>query len=271
MKNVNMYEKSARKDELERNMGMRFVSLLNQKNNNAFETRPATIGFLGDSITNGCFEVLPAFTEKGEDGFDVIFDTESAYSSDLRKILNRLYPKAQINFINAGISGDNAHNGFLRMERDLLPYHPDLTVVCFGLNDCTNRQEGLQRYSDSLEMIVRRLKQSGSEVILMTPQPVCTRVHTQLKGNMLRELASDLADIFEKGILDSYMQQVKQVAHEENVPLCDVYSKWMTLYQNGVDITDLLANYLNHPARDMHWLFAMALAETIFESSAAGT
>ena len=241
-----------------------FVSLLKEKNNNAFGNCPVTIGFLGDSVTNGCFEVLPALTENGEEGFDVIFDSENSYSANLRKILKRLYPKAQINIINAGISGDSAQGGLARVERDLLPYHPDLTVVCFGLNDCTNGTEGLKRYHDSLAMIVRLLKQSGSEVILMTPQPVCARVHTQLRGENLRKLAGELVNLFEEGIFDCYMQQMREVAKEEDVPLCDVYARWMTLYHNGVDITDLLANYLNHPARDMHWLFAVSLAEVIF-------
>ena len=150
------------------------------------------------------------------------------------------------------------------MERDLLPYHPDLTVVCFGLNDCNNGEEGLKRYHDALASIVRKLKQNDSEVILMTPQPVCTRVHTQLRGEALRKLATDLVNSFQEGIFDRYMQQVRAVAKEENVFLCDAYVKWMTLYNSGVDITDLLANYLNHPTRDMHWLFAVLLAETIF-------
>lgn len=245
-------------------MPMKFISLLNEKNKDAFGNRPVTIGFLGDSVTNGCFEVLPALTKNGEEGFDVVFDTENSYSANLRKILNRLYPKAQINIINAGISGDSAHGGLARMERDLLPYHPDLTVVCFGLNDCNNGEKGLERYHDSLTMIVRKLKQSGSEVILMTPQPICARVHTQLQGENLRKLAADLVKNFKEGIFESYMQQVRVVALEENVPLCDVYARWMMLYRSGVDITHLLANYLNHPARDMHWLFAISLMETIF-------
>lgn len=245
-------------------MSMNLISLLSKKNKDAFENRPVTIGFLGDSVTNGCFEVFPSLTENGENGFDVVFDTENSYSANLRKMLNRLYPKAQINIINAGISGDSAHGGLARLERDLLPYHPDLTVVCFGLNDCNNREEGLKLYHDSLALIVRKLKQSGSEVILMTPQPICTRVHTQLRGENLRKLAESLVKNFQEGVFDKYMQQIRDVAKEEEIPLCDVYSKWIALYNGGVDITDLLANYLNHPSRDMHWLFAISLMDTIF-------
>ena len=247
-------------------MAMNIISLLDAKNKDAYGNRPITIGFLGDSVTNGCFELLPDLTQNGENRYDVIYDTENAYSADFRKIMNRLYPKAQINIINAGISGDSAQGGLKRMERDLLPYRPDLTVVCFGLNDCNRGETGLECYHDSLALIVRKLKQSGSEVILMTPQPICTRVHTQLRGENLLKLAENLVKNFREGIFDRYMQQMRAVAKEENVALCDVYARWMTLYDSGVDITDLLANYLNHPIRDMHWLFAIALVETIFSS-----
>ena len=77
---------------------------LADKNADAFHHAPVTIGFLGDSVTNGCFEVLPALTDHGEEGIDVVFDPENSYSAHFRQMLLNLYPKAQINIINAGIS-----------------------------------------------------------------------------------------------------------------------------------------------------------------------
>lgn len=245
---------------------MKILSLLNEKNRDAFGNRPVTIGFLGDSVTNGCFEVLPAMTAHGEEGFDVVFDPERSYSALVRKILLTLYPKAQINIINAGISGDSAPSGLARMERDLLPYHPDLCVVCYGLNDSGAGDAGIAAYHDALTAIIRKLKQAGSEVILMTPQPICARVHTQLHGEALRALALGLADSFAQGGFDRYMQAARAAAEETEIPLCDVYAKWMCMYENGVDITDLLSNYLNHPTREMHWLFANSLVETMFRA-----
>jgi regulator of sigma D len=97
----------------------------------------------------------------------------------------------------------------------------------------------------------------------MTPQPICTRVHTQLRGDELRNFAHTLVDIFESGVFEKYMQAARDVASACNVPLCDCYAKWKKLYEGGVDITSLLSNYLNHPTRDMHWLFATSLVETM--------
>ena len=115
---------------------MKFLSLPNEKNRDAFHTSPATLDFLCESVTNGCFEVLPALSDNGDQGFNVVFDPEGGYPALLRKNLLTLYPRAQLNIINAGISGNSAPGGLARMECDLLPYHPDLTVVCYGLNDC---------------------------------------------------------------------------------------------------------------------------------------
>jgi len=244
---------------------MKICKLLREKNDNAFDARPVTVAFLGDSVTNGCFEVLPALNaENKEEGFDVVFEPEESYAEKLKKILHRLYPHAQINLINAGISGDSAPGGLARMDRDLLPFKPDLTVVCYGLNDSGRGDEGIGDYEKALKEIIRRLKAAGSEVILMTPQPIAARVHSQLKGEALRGMAKGLAESFERGVFDRYMQAARKATEEEGAALCDVYARWMAMYRGGVDITDLMANYLNHPIREAHWLFAMSLAETIF-------
>ena len=246
-------------------MAMNIIRKLAAKNRDAFNAAPVTIGFLGDSVTNGCFEVYPALTDRGEDGFDVVYDPENSYASHVRSLLSLLYPKAQINIINAGISGDSAPNGLARMDRDLLPWRPDLTVVCYGLNDSGAGDGGINRYHDALCAIIRRLQESGSEVILMTPQPICARVHTQLRGAGLRTMAASLADAFAAGGFDRYMQAARAAAEETGIPLCDVYAKWMAMFEGGVDITDLLSNYLNHPTRKLHELFAYSLVHTMFD------
>ncbi len=246
-------------------MAMKIVSLLKNKNDDATANRPVTIGFIGDSVTNGCFEVLPSIKEDGTEGMDVVYDTENAYPAKLRKILTTLYPMAQINIVNAGISGDDAPGGLMRVDRDLLAFKPDLTVVCFGLNDSCYGEDKLEKYRKALTEIIEKIKASGSEVILMTPQPICARVHTQLRGDTLRKFGAQLTEGFKSGLFAKYMDTAREVAAECGVTVCDCYAKWMKLYEGGVDITDLLCNYLNHPTRDMHWLFATSLADTIFE------
>ncbi len=245
-------------------MAKKFLSLLKAKNEKPLECPPVTIGFLGDSVTNGCFEVLPANTDHGTDGYDVVFDQEHSYSSYLYRTFISLYPNAQINIVNAGISGDDAPTGLSRMDRDLMSFHPDLVIVCYGLNDAYNGPDKLDTYKNALTGILRRILASGAEAILMTPQPVCTRVHGRLDSAELRKLAVELAELFHSGVFDRYMNAAREAAAEAGVPVCDCYAKWMRMYESGVDITDHLVNYLNHPTRQMHWLFANSLADTIF-------
>ena len=54
-------------------------------------------------------------------------------------------------------------------------------------------------------------------------------------------------------------------ASECCVRICDVYFKWKTLEENGVDVTALLSNEINHPRSEMHMLFAYSLVEEIMK------
>jgi lysophospholipase L1-like esterase len=71
-----------------------------------------------------------------------------------------------IAFSNAGVSGDTTAAGLARMDRDVLPRRPRLTVVEFGGNDFLRRvpvEETLQ----NLDAIVGRLIAQGSMVVIL--------------------------------------------------------------------------------------------------------
>ena len=63
--------------------------------------------------------------------------------------------------------------------------------------------------------------------------------------------------------MDAYMSGAKALCTRNGVAVCDCYEKWKTLAKIGVDTTMLLANRINHPARQMNWLFAIALVEVM--------
>ena len=98
----------------------------------------------------------------------------------------------------------------------------------------------------------------------LTPNPMCGYVSAHLNSDFLREIAKDLASRTADGVLDRYVAAATAAAKEERVLVCDCYSVWKNMRKNGVDITVLLANYLNHPTRDMQWLAALKLAEMLF-------
>lgn len=239
---------------------MKFFELMKEKSEKTIDAKIPTIAFLGDSVTQGCFELYM----KGEQQYETEFRSNDAYHNCLKKMLAFLFPNVPVNIINAGISGDNTYGGVKRLQRDVISHCPDLTVVCFGLNDCSKGIEGLEAFKDNLRKIYTTLKECGSEVICMTPNMMNTYISARIERKEFIELAEMTIKDQMEGRLKAYCDAAKQVVEECNVKICDVYSKWEQMYNNGVDTTELLANYFNHPKKEMHWLFAFSLVETMF-------
>ena len=141
-----------------------FIEKVVAKQNDIKNNPAVTVAFLGDSVTQGCFELY----KKSETEIETVFDKNSAYHKYFADIFTVLCPNVPVNIINAGISGDNAPHGFERLEREVLSHNPDLVVVCFGLNDCGQGKEGIEKYTKALSDIFDRVMASGSELIFMT-------------------------------------------------------------------------------------------------------
>lgn len=218
-----------------------------------------TIAFLGDSVTQGCFECY--IDENNE--IQTVFDKNSAYHNYVAKIFSVLYPTVPINIINAGISGDNAPHGYERLERDVLCHNPDLVVVCFGLNDSGKGKDGLSLYTQALENIFKKLQAENKEIIFMTPNMMNTTISPRLPDERMKDTALFTLEKQLSGILDMYIEAAMKTAEKNGVRICDCYGKWKQLEACGVNITELLANKINHPTREMNMLFAYSLVETM--------
>ena len=75
--------------------------------------------------------------------------------------------------INASIGGTSASQSVARLDSQVLKHEPDLIIVCFGLNDVNGT---LDAYLGALSEIFRRSRESGAEVIFMTPNMLNTYV-----------------------------------------------------------------------------------------------
>lgn len=204
------------------------------------------IVFLGDSVTEGCFELLA----DGE-GFRTLKDPENGYVSILRRRLTSRYPDLEI--INAGIEGNATQDVLLRLERDVLSEKPDLTVVCLGLNDVWMRKP--EAYADNLLKIFTALRNAGSRIIFMTPNMLNSYAASDVLPCLL-DTAKDLASCQNEGVMDEHMRRGIETARKCGAEVCDAYGEWKRLAGYGIDTTALLANRLNHPTRKMHNLFA---------------
>ncbi len=236
---------------------MKIVEKISAKNQAIYTCAPATIVFLGDSVTQGCFEVY--FKRNGV--LETVYESDKAYSANVKRILNYLYPAAQINVINSGISGDSAAGGVSRFERDVAPFHPDLVVVGFALNDSCQGEAGLEVYEKSLREIFAKVKAIGAECIFLTPNLMNDKVSANIHDERIEKIAAQFMAVD----LDKYVETAKRTAAACGVPVCDVYAKWKAMQAAGVDTTALLSNDLNHPTRELHWMTAYTLVETMFK------
>ncbi len=209
--------------------------------------------FLGDSVTHGYFE-------SGSDMHDSK-NYEAVYHSRLKHSLEEIYPKACLEFINAGIGGDIASGAILRLDEDVIDKNPDLCVVCFGLND-VDRCKTSAEFAENLAVIFDKLKSADIKIIFMTPNMLNTYVADDTSESV-REYAKITAFYQTSGKMDEYMKAAIICAENRGIPVCDCYAKWKEMYNSGTDTTMLLANRINHPTRDMHELFANELLTII--------
>jgi len=211
---------------------------------------PINVVVCGDSVTHGCVNHLGNH-----------FDT--VYHARLRMMLNTAYPDIPVNIINNGVGGMWAEYAVKNFERDVACHHPDLVIICYGLNDVN---DPLESYLGNLGTFFDKVNELGADCIFMTPNMMNTSlVETSLYANEGEAGYAKVTMEYQLGgRLDEYINAAKELALSKGIAVCDCYAKWKALYESGVDVTQLLANYINHPTREMHALFAESLYETIF-------
>lgn len=237
---------------------MKIIEKIIRKQNDIYSDSAVRIAFLGDSVTQGCFEIY----EKLDGGIETIFDPRHTYHEYLRQIFATLYPKVPINIINAGLSGDTAPGGLKRIDCDVLSSNPDLVVVCFGLNDSTRGKDAVGEYTDALGKIFTAVRDAGCELIFMTPNMSGTEA-SPFTPDELKATCEGAIKANREGVMDFYIDASRKLCRDMDVTVCDCYAKWKKMHECGVNVTELLANKCNHPTREMNKLFAYSLTETI--------
>ncbi|MBO4413474.1 MAG: GDSL family lipase [Clostridia bacterium] len=209
------------------------------------EHGPVNLVAFGDSVTHG--SVGP-----GE------YDYESVYWSRLKRKLSAVNLSMPVNAIDAGINGITAKASLGRIERDVLSHHPDLVIVCFGLNDVNGT---LDEYLSSLREIFSACRSEDRDTVFMTPNMLNTYVAPDAPKEYL-SYAAVTAEYQNGGRMDRYMKEACDLAQECGITVCDCYGAWKKRAETE-DTTLLLANRINHPVREMHELFSSMLFDTI--------
>lgn len=208
-----------------------------------YAERPIFICFFGDSNTAGW-------------GNESIMHRE-AYPARVIAALHDQHPRCLLNGINSGVAGDSMTAALGRIERDVLRYAPDLSVIAFALNDAMSGPEALPRYRDSLRRAIDLIR-PHSAVVLLTPCMMATRP-TSILPVQWQGAINDFVRVQTDGTLDAYVDAMRDVARERDVLLADAYRTWQEMAAAGMDTTALLANGINHPFGAAHRFFAEAI------------
>ena len=106
-----------------------------------------TVGVIGGSITQGAGASQP----------------ENRYGNRVAAWWRQTFPKAKVQFVNAGIGATGSDYGALRAKRDLLSHHPEFVVVEYAVNDPNS-----QAAAETLEGLVRQiLSETNQPAVLL--------------------------------------------------------------------------------------------------------
>jgi len=104
------------------------------------------IGVIGGSITQGACASTP----------------DKRWGETLAAGWRRAFPKAKIDFFNAGIGATGSVIGSFRLRRDVLVHKPDVVAVEFSVNDSADRMS-----AEAYEGVVRQLLSAPGDVAVI--------------------------------------------------------------------------------------------------------
>ena len=163
-------------------------------------------------------------------------DTFHAYPHLVHRTLKQRFPYAVMNVIVTAIGGENSGQGAARFEQDVLCHKPDLVILDYGLND---RGIGLAAAEQAWRSMIRKTKEYGAEVMLLTP----SWDQTWYKKDG------------EWQALCAHAGQIRFLAEEYGVALGDSFAAYERYICQGGDLADLLSHW-NHPSPLGHELIA---------------
>jgi lysophospholipase L1-like esterase/pimeloyl-ACP methyl ester carboxylesterase len=166
-----------------------------------------------------------------------------AYPEMLELALQATQPNAPIKVINAGISGNTTVNGLERLETDVLPHHPAIVTISFGLNDMVRVPP--EQFRSNLEQLVDRCRAQQSQVVLCTPNAVIDTSDRPITK------------------LVEYSGIIREVAAKKMVRVCDQYQAGERLKQRAPWTWRLTLSDAIHPNMDGHRRMAEELCRCI--------
>lgn len=190
---------------------------------NLFSSKDLTVVTFGDSLTYR-------------------FEGESTHM--LTKKLTQLIP--ELNWINAGVPGDDVVLARKRFEKDVLSHHPDVVTFLFGTNDASFHHDiPVETFRRMLSEMVDLL--GSKRAILITPPPVEEKKQVGKRTNER---------------IMWYRQVVLDIAKQRHIPVIDLYQEFI----NHPTFPEILKGELDdglHFGEAGYNLYAAAIVRTL--------
>jgi len=161
------------------------------------------------------------------------------FPSFWKEMLSKKYPDAEVELINAGVSGDTSMDGLARLDYAVLSFEPDLVTINFGINDCVLGFL-LEEFEANFVEMVRRIRAGpNSEILLLSSQPLETPPYDLL--------------------VRDYYWAIERVAKQMDVGFVDIYRAWMEHVRTGIPLSSLIIPGLDHPSEAGYRIIAEEL------------
>lgn len=191
---------------------------------------------------------------------DPAFDHEIVFHRQWRDALQAHIPAMRLSVENRGVPGNKIDDALARVDRDVLALAPSLVVVEFGINDCWDGPDRIDHYEEGLRGLVERLRAGGTTALVFLTANGLNHAATP-EALALAWFAEKTAHAQNAGWVDAYMDRMRRVAADVDLPVADGYARWEAARAAGVDTDLYLANRANHPNREGHRLLAEALQD----------
>lgn len=134
---------------------------------------------------------------------------------------------------NAGVGGNTSGQLLARLDRDVLAHRPSTVVLMVGTNDRLNSRQftSAADYLKNIENLTRRIRESGAEVLLVTPPPC------EPKALFTRHDAT----LFAEQAPNARMAEIRDLLLAKNQPIIDFHAHVLAntalLSKDGVHLT----------------------------------
>lgn len=180
------------------------------------------------------------------------------YSTFMEEYVLTRFPTWKVQWTQSGVGGDKVSGGAegpidLRIQRDVLPYRPNVVTIMLGMNDGYYRppNPAVQKtYEDGYRSMVDTILQGapGVRLTLIGPSPYDDITHPTMHYNEVMQQYSE----FDRNEAD----RTHQSFVDFNAPVVDVLQKVEAAHP---DLASRLIPDRVHPREGVHWVMAEAI------------